>query len=210
MKIEGIDYFIAIYETGENRFPEYIAHFSDFYALNDFIRNADSVKYKNRELSYSFVENIDGNARGYYSSYDQIIVVQAQMSNQQTIKTCVHEITHALLHGGNKEQNHIQDRYTKEVEAESVAYIVCQHFGIDTSEYSFGYIAGWSRGRQMEELKGSLNTIRSTSADMINAIEIILARNHVEVEAEENSIPNDVQYKKQNISRCYKSKKIRC
>lgn len=60
MKIEGIDYFVAIYETGADGFPEYIAHFSDFYALNEFIRNVDNAKYKVEELSYSIVENIDG------------------------------------------------------------------------------------------------------------------------------------------------------
>ena len=98
------------------------------------------------------------------------------MSESQTLKTMVHEVAHSMLH--NKEINRedwmeapAKDRNTKEVEAESVAYTVCQHFGIDTSDYSFGYIAGWSSGKDMKELKSSLDTIRKTASELITGIE---------------------------------------
>ena len=96
------------------------------------------------------------------------------MSESQTLKTMVHEVAHSMLH--DKEVNQsmdipVKDRNTKEVEAESVAFTVCQHFGIDTSDYSFGYIAGWSSGRNMKELKSSLDTIRKTASELITGIE---------------------------------------
>ena len=98
------------------------------------------------------------------------------MSESQTLKTMVHEVAHSMLH--NKEINRddlieepAKDRNTKEVEAESVAYTVCQHFGIDTSDYSFGYIVGWSSGKDMKELKSSLDTIRKTASELITGIE---------------------------------------
>lgn len=67
------------------------------------------------------------------------------------------------------------DKRTREVEAESVAYTVCQHYGLDTSDYSFGYVAGWSSGRELSELKSSLETIRSAAAEIINSIDETLA-----------------------------------
>ena len=97
------------------------------------------------------------------------------MSESQTLKTMAHETAHSMLH--NKEVNKedilapAKDRNTKEVEAESIAYTVCQHFGIDTSDYSFGYIAGWSNGKDMKELKSSLDTIRRTASELITGIE---------------------------------------
>lgn len=116
---------------------------------------------------------IDGNSHGYYHLEDKRIVIKEGMSQQQTLKTCIHEIAHAILHDkdSGKEKDNLPDRHTKEVEAESVAYTVCQHFGIDTSDYSFGYVAGWSRGKELEELKISMNTIRSTASEIINSVE---------------------------------------
>ena len=110
-------------------------------------------------------EDIPGDSKGYFHTEEKRIAVQENMSESQTLKTMVHEVAHSMLH--NKEINRddlieepAKDRNTKEVEAESVAYTVCQHFGIDTSDYSFGYIAGWSSGKDMKELKSSLDTIR--------------------------------------------------
>ena len=94
------------------------------------------------------------------------------MSQVQTIKTLVHEIAHAKLHNPDflsEEQK--KARREKEVEAESVAYVVCQHFGIDTSDYSFGYVAGWSRGRELAEQKASLDVIHSTAGEIVNTIQ---------------------------------------
>ena len=119
-------------------------------------------------------EDIPGESKGYFHTEDKRIAVQENMSESQTLKTMVHEVAHSLLH--NKELNKdidapVKDRNTKEVEAESFAYTVCQHFGIDTSDYSFGYIAGWSSGKEMTELKASLDTIRRTASELITGIE---------------------------------------
>ncbi len=119
-------------------------------------------------------EDIPGDSKGFFSPAEKRIAVQEGMSESQTLKTMVHETAHSMLH--DKEVNKdvlapAKDRNTKEVEAESIAYTVCQHFGIDTSEYSFGYIAGWSTGRDMRELKSSLDTIRRTASELITGIE---------------------------------------
>ena len=119
-------------------------------------------------------EDIPGDSKGYFSTAEKRIAVQENMSESQTLKTMVHEVAHSMLH--DKEVNQsmdipVKDRNTKEVEAESVAFTVCQHFGIDTSDYSFGYIAGWSSGRNMKEPKSSLDTIRKTASELITGIE---------------------------------------
>ena len=124
-------------------------------------------------------EDIDGDAKGYFHTTDHRIAIQEGMSQSQTVKTAIHEVAHAKLHDRERNQDIVavldKDRNTKEVEAESVAYTVCQHFGIDTSDYSFGYIAGWSSDRDMKELKSSLDTIRKTASELITGIEDRLA-----------------------------------
>ena len=125
-------------------------------------------------------EQIPGSSHGYYHLEDKRIAIQEGMSELQTLKTAIHEIAHAKLHDidlnapENEQQPRI-DRRTREVEAESVAYTVCQHYGLDTSDYSFGYVAGWSSGRELSELKNSLETIRSAAAEIINSIDETLA-----------------------------------
>ena len=125
-------------------------------------------------------ENIEGGSHGYYHLEDKRIAINEGMSELQTLKTAIHEIAHAKLHDidlnapKDEQQPHI-DRRTREVEAESVAYTVCQHYGLDTSDYSFGYVAGWSSGRELSELKSSLETIRSAAAEIINSIDENLA-----------------------------------
>ena len=124
-------------------------------------------------------EKIEGGAHGYYHLEDKRIAIDEGMSELQTIKTAIHEIAHAKLHDIDLTspmdgQNRV-DRRTREVEAESVAYTVCQHYGLDTSDYSFGYVAGWSSGRELAELKSSLETIRSAAAEIINSIDGKLA-----------------------------------
>ncbi len=121
---------------------------------------------------------IEGSSHGYYHLEDKKIVIKEGMSQQQTLKTCIHEIAHAILHDKDtgKEKDNLPDRRTKEVEAESVAYTICQHFGIDSSDYSFGYVAGWSSGKDLEELKTSMNTIRSTASEIINSVEKSLCK----------------------------------
>ena len=120
-------------------------------------------------------ESIQGGAKGYYHQTDRRIALQEGMSELQTIKTAIHEMTHQRLHAIGPDQKPKdmpqQTRNSKEVEAESVAYTICQHFGIDTSDYSFAYIAGWSHGKETPELKASLMTIRKTASEMIGEIE---------------------------------------
>ena len=126
-------------------------------------------------------EDIKGSAKGYFQQKEQRIAIQEGMSEIQTIKTAIHEMAHQRLHSVEQENNQsyqskkqeekAQTRSEKEVEAESVAYTVCQHFGIDTSDYSFGYVAGWSHDKEMTELKASLLTIRRAAASMIDDIE---------------------------------------
>ena len=120
-------------------------------------------------------EQIGGGANGYFSLTDKRIAIKEDVSELQAVKTAIHEIAHAKLHDVDlnappEEQNRV-DRHTREVEAESVAYTVCQHFGLDTSDYSFGYVAGWSSGKEMTELKASLETIQATAKELITEIE---------------------------------------
>lgn len=118
---------------------------------------------------------IDGETNGFYSPAAGEIVVDSTLSEKQSLKTLIHETAHALLH--NPEASSSQStRETKEVEAESVAYVVCQYFGLDTSDYSFGYIAGWSSGKGTPELKASLENIRNTSNEIISNVEQILIK----------------------------------
>ena len=112
-----------------------------------------------------------GAAKGCFNHVTEEILIRPGMSQKQTVKTMLHEISHATLHRRKKNEPPSKDQHTREVEAESVAYVVCQHFGIDTSDYSFGYVAGWSKGKDLDELKSSLDTIRSCAAGLIDAIE---------------------------------------
>ena len=117
--------------------------------------------------------NVEGEAKGYYHQTEKYIAIQEDMSNAQTMKTGVHEVSHALLHDREvmDAEGVLKDRTTKEVEAESIAYIVCNHFGLDTSEYSFTYIASWCESKDMKALRASMDTIRKTSAEIIGNME---------------------------------------
>lgn len=117
-------------------------------------------------------ELIDGGAKGYYNLENKSIVIQDGMSEVQTIKTLLHEMAHQKLHDKDTvpEAKDIT-RNGKEVEAESVAYVVCQHYGINTSDYSFSYVAGWSEGKETPELKASLDKIRQTASEFIYQID---------------------------------------
>ena len=125
-------------------------------------------------------EDIPGGAHGYYHLTEKRIAIQEGMSELQTIKTAIHEIAHSKLHAIDPEATPAEqaarpDSRTREVQAESVAYAVCQHYGLDTSDYSFGYVAGWSSGKDLKELKASLETIRATAHELITAIDGHLA-----------------------------------
>lgn len=137
-------------------------------------------------------EKIKGGAKGYYSLAEDRIAIREGMSEVQTLKTAIHEMAHQKLHSDMK-NNMNQTRNSKEVEAESVAYTVCQHYGIDTSDYSFSYVVGWSKDKDTPELKASLETIRKTAAEMIHSIDEKMKELQVvktqEQEEEKNAVP---------------------
>ena len=118
-------------------------------------------------------EEISTGAKGYYQVEEDRIVVQAGMSEAQTVKTILHEASHQALHSKEAmdKSGEPKSKNQKETEAESVAFVVCQHYGIDTSDYSFGYVASWSEGKEVPELKASLDTIRKTASDLITKID---------------------------------------
>ena len=157
-------------QTDGKPIPELAAKelLSDVEGYQDMIRAVEAISPVPIEL-----EEIAGDSKGYYDREAKRIAVQENMSEGQTLKTMIHEVAHSKLHSKEVEQDEQmkKDRNTKEVEAESIAYTVCQHFGIDTSDYSFGYIAGWSSGRDTKELRSSMDTIRRTASELITGIE---------------------------------------
>ena len=135
-------------------------------------------------------EDIPGGSHGYYHLMEKRIAIQEGMSELQTLKTAIHEIAHSKLHAIDPEAPAIEqadrpDSRTREVQAESVAYAVCQHYGLDTSDYSFGYVAGWSSGKDLKELKASLETIRATAHELITTIDGHLAQLQKERQAQQ-------------------------
>ena len=135
-------------------------------------------------------EDIPGGSHGYYHLTEKRIAIQEGMSELQTLKTAIHEIAHSKLHAIDPEAPAIEqadrpDSRTREVQAESVAYAVCQHYGLDTSDYSFGYVAGWSSGKDLKELKASLETIRATAHELITTIDGHLAQLQKEWQAQQ-------------------------
>ncbi|MDE7019521.1 MAG: antirestriction protein, partial [Lachnospiraceae bacterium] len=122
-------------------------------------------------------KEIEGKAKGYFSLTENEIAVKQGMSEIQTVKTIIHEMAHQKLHSGLDAVK--QTRSSKEVEAESIAYVVSQHYGIDTSDYSFSYVVGWSDGKETTELKNSLDVIRKTASEMISDIDGALEEIHL-------------------------------
>ena len=157
-------------QTDGKPIPELAAKelLSDVEGYQDMIRAVEAISPVPIEL-----EEIAGDSKGYYDREAKRIAVQENMSESQTLKTMIHEVAHSKLHSKEVEQDEQmkKDRNTKEVEAESIAYTVCQHFGVDTSDYSFGYIARWSSGRDTKELRASMDTIRRTASELITGIE---------------------------------------
>lgn len=127
-------------------------------------------------------DEIEGDAKGYYSDTDKEICIQVGMGESQTIKTMIHEVAHAMLHNSDlmKQRGEEKDRLTKETEAESIAFTVCSALGIDTSDYSFPYVASWASGKEMKELKDSMDTIRLTAADFLEKLEAAVAERSAE------------------------------
>lgn len=130
------------------------------------------------------IEKFSGSAKGYYDRADHTIHVQEGMSEMQTVKTALHERAHSILHNDNAEGAAEKTRETKECEAESVAFVVCDHFGLDTGDYSFPYLASWSSGMDLPEIHASLETIQKTADDMIATI----GARFLELKAERNAV----------------------
>ena len=150
--------------------PELMGNVENYEIFMQAIREVSPVPIR--------FDGIKGESKGFYSNTNKEIVIREGMSESQTMKTAVHEVTHAKLHDRDimEELGDRKDRTTKEVEAESVAYTVCQYFGLDTSDYSFPYIAGWSSDRDMKELRTSMDTIRKTAGEFIDSMTEVMQR----------------------------------
>lgn len=153
---------------------ELTARVKDYTLLKEAIEQVSPVPIRFGE--------IEGNAKGYYSHVDKEICVRADMGESQTIKTIIHEVAHAMLHDSDqmKQRGEEKDQLTKETEAESIAFTVCSALGIDTSDYSFPYVASWASGKELKELKNSMDTIRLTAADFLEKLETAVAERSVE------------------------------
>ena len=167
-----ISYVFDVSQTDGKPLPEIASALTgsveDFRKIRDAVEHISPVPVRYAPITSS--------AKGYFSPAEKEIVVKDNMSQEQTLKTLVHEVAHALLHDpdASRDRAELPSHRTKEVEAESVAYTVCRYLGIDTGEYTFGYIAGWSVGKELKELKGSLQTIRDTSSRILSRLEPIL------------------------------------
>ena len=139
---------------------------SDYKVLMDSIREVAPVPI--------YFESWEGSKKGHYDLGKKEIVIKSGMSELQTVKTAIHETAHSILH---KDRAHIRDSATMEVEAESTAFIVCQHLGLDTSDYSFGYLAGWSSDKTLPVLKSSLQTIQKTAHEVIENLDRAILKN---------------------------------
>ena len=153
---------------------ELTARVKDYTLLKEAIEQVSPVPIRFGE--------IEDNAKGYYSHMDKEICVRADMGESQAIKTMIHEVAHAMLHDSDqmKQRGEEKDQLTKETEAESIAFTVCSALGIDTSDYSFPYVASWASGKELKELKDSMDTIRLTAADFLEKLETAVAERSVE------------------------------
>lgn len=138
----------------------------DYRVLMESIREVAPVPIR--------FDSWQGSKKGHYDLMDKEIVIKSGMSELQTVKTAIHEMTHSILH---RDQAHTKDSATMEVEAESTAFIVCQHLGLDTSDYSFGYLAGWSSTKELPELKSSLAIIQKASHEAIENLDRAILKN---------------------------------
>ena len=168
--------------------PELMGNVENFSVFMEAIENVSPVP-----MRYA---KIEGESKGYYSNTEKEIVIQDGMSETQTMKTAVHEVTHAMCHDRDvmEELGEKKNRMTKEVEAESVAYTVCSYFGLDTSDYSFPYIAGWSSDMEMKELRSSMEFIRKTAGSFIDSMVENIQKLQKEKEADRELKEDDLVF----------------
>lgn len=160
---------ISVFDISQTEGEEIPSFVSD---LQGAVENYVEIVEKLKALSPVPVifEAFEGSAKGYFSHVEQRIVVQPDLSEQQSLKTLIHEIAHAILHNQEDGEQKDADRHTAEVQAESVAFTVCAALGVDTSDYSFGYVAGWSCGKEVKELTASMDVIRRTAKEIIESL----------------------------------------
>ena len=162
-------YVFDISQTSGKDLPEYVQDLEGDIEPEQMTAVFDALR-KAVGIPITF-EDFPCVAHGYYSHSEDRIVIQTGMSDAQTVKTGIHECAHKLLHDKNLEIATVHsDRSGREVQAESVAFIVAEHFGLDTSEYSFPYIAGWSKGKPSEELSKYLSEIQEAAKTLVTAI----------------------------------------
>lgn len=161
-------YVFDVSQTDGRAMPQLTAELQG--SIKDYGTFFDGLKHIS---PYPIVfEDLTGNVKGYCSPKESKIVIKTGLSEMHTVKTAIHEITHAGLHSLKSDvPGEKNSRSQKEVEAESVAYVVCKHYGIDTSDYSFAYVASWSSDKELNTLKGSLDTIQKHSADLIDKMD---------------------------------------
>lgn len=164
---------IAIFDISQTEgkpLPELVkelqGEIQDYKVLMDSVKEVAPVPIR--------FEEWDARKKGHYDLGKKEIVIKSGMSELQTVKTAIHETAHSILH---KDQAHVKDKKTMEVQAESISYIVCQRLGLDTSDYSFGYLAGWSSNKELPELKSSLQTIQDTAREVIEQLDRAILKN---------------------------------
>jgi hypothetical protein len=138
--------------------------------LKATVDNADEIEKAIRKITDCKIEyaEITNGSKGYYDTSEHKIVIKEGMSSLHSIKTMIHELAHSRLHG--KDCSDKKDRSTMEVEAESIAFTVLQFLGINTSDYSFAYLASWSSNQELKELSASLSTIQKETNEIIQLL----------------------------------------
>ena len=184
VEYEGTTFRIGnVFDVSQTHGKELPTFVRDLKDNSEAIKRAIVSASKVADIPVHFDKPVSGNSKGYYHLEDKYIAIKPGMSDSQTLKTLVHEIAHSKLHGKESDYN----RKEREVQAESIAYVVCRRYGIDTSEYSFGYIAGWSSGRDVNELKTSLKVVQQCSSDIISSIDKELGNKTLEELAKQKS-----------------------
>ncbi len=184
VEYEGTTFRIGnVFDVSQTHGKELPTLVRDLKDNSEAIKRAIVSASKVADIPVHFDKPVSGNSKGYYHLEDKYIAIKPGMSDSQTLKTLVHEIAHSKLHGKDSDYN----RKEREVQAESIAYVVCSRYGIDTSEYSFGYIAGWSSGRDVNELKTSLKVVQQCSSDIISRIDKELGNKTLEELAKQKS-----------------------
>ena len=181
-EVEGISFFpVSVFDVSQTSgepLPQLMNE------LSGEVKNYPEIYVALKQSTHFSIEfaDIQGGTKGYCSPLEKKIVLNNGMSQAQTIKTLIHEITHADLHAPEFDKNSSikTTKSTKEVEAESTAFVVCEHYGIDTKDYSFPYLAAWSSDKELKELKNSFEVILKQADNLIQKID----KNLVELQKE--------------------------